>query len=68
MLAAGKLITALIADLERTKAIAIQNSVLAAEAFSTCEQLTKELNDAKTTIQAGFGNSVDGDAKTDVGN
>jgi len=63
MLAASRVIEQLLPELERLSHLAVRNSELAAEAFADCERLTKELNDAKKTLQERLGDSSDGDVK-----
>jgi len=66
MIKASEVRVGLIGELERMNLSALQNSKLLAEAFGDCERLTKELDDAKKTIQDQLRNSVNGDPEGDA--
>ena len=66
MIRASEVIMVQSREIERMTHNAAQSSRLLAEAFADCERLTKELNDAKKTIQDQLGNSLDGNTKGDA--
>lgn len=65
MIKASEVIANLVIELQHTNKIAVQNSKLAASAFAECERLTKELNDAKKTVQDQLGDPNDGNIERD---